>query len=140
MTRTNNTNTKYSKGFRESCNKLKFLFPKAFQFFDNLENNYYKDFWMGTSKNAHLYYKNFYLAHITVSLNHIIFSPTIQGSIADGTSDNHRLLFAEVLVPELKEAKANKLDWIRYDEANIIVTNKAPEEFFDRMIESIKNM
>ena len=138
MTRTNKKNKKFSPEFSESCNKLKFLFPNAVKFFNNLENNIYEGFWLGTAKNAHLYYNNFFLAHVKASINKIIFSSTIEGSIFRGTSDNHKLLFAEILIPELNKAKANKQDWIRYEGENIIITNQAPEDFFDRLIKEIK--
>ncbi|MDI1304221.1 MAG: hypothetical protein PSX42_05155, partial [bacterium] len=130
-----------SKKFRETYEKMRILFPVGYNFLSYVEHNSNEGYWFSTSVNAHLYYKNSFLAFIKLSLDSIQLSPFFNGQIDGRTTDRHSLIFPDVFRRLTKDEEGTTYSWVRFNgDGSVIITNKAPESFFLSLLKEIKSI
>ena len=133
--------SKISPRFRVLLEQLQDSFPVAWQFLSYVKNHSNEGFWLSTSRNAHLYYKNLFLAYIQVSPNGIQFSPKYNGKIWEQTVDRHQMIFPEVFYRLTKQNDGKLASWARFSsDGTIKITNQVPPEFFSNLIKEIKQI
>lgn len=137
--------------FEARLDMLKTTFPGAYKFLADICDTNFPEAYLGTSSNAHLYFRNCFLVYIQLNKvktkpNFIRFSPKYHGSIDSGTIDRHEKLFSRF--PSLIE-KFNGFQrkWAireksprNYRYPVYRFTNDTPSEFFDELLMLIKTL
>ena len=123
-----------SKDFKESYLILKEKFLSGFEFINNIKNNKYQGFWISSSKNAHLYLEDRFLAYIKVSESGISLYKKQQGTLNKRITNKNEVVFDYVL-PNILNKK--KYDCVNYFFSSAYINNSATSEFFDEFMKAI---
>jgi len=134
--------------FKKDMDKLRGSFPRALDFLKNVYHNS-EGFWLSAPVNAHLYYFDSFIAHITLQYSSVIFKKQPHLRVVDGTVIRNRTLFSKVFQETIVDGKLGRLfSWCTSDctleNGNIIavsevtVLKSAPDDFFDRLLGEIK--
>lgn len=131
--------SKLTPRFKESIDKLRTSFPGAYEFIYSIPNND-DGFWLSTSINAHLYYKDSFLAYIEPSYS-IRFCPRLNNIISSSTVDRHTLIFPEIFEKLTKAEDGSRFPWASHESrtGSFIIKNQAPSDFFNRLLLEIRN-
>ena len=129
--------SKLTKDFRGSLEKMSNFFETAHTFLTEIGNGYHDGFWLSTSKNAHLYYKDAYYIYIKISLAKLELHSNFNGRIDSNSKDNSRKLFFGPIKEMITNLDGFNKDWANIYGDGIYLTNKTPSVFFEKLLELI---
>lgn len=129
----NNRSSHITKEFRTKCETELQNFPSGLAFLQSFNKYKINYVWLSTKINAHLYHHNSLIAYIIPLDNKVFFYPKVQGKKVEKTVPNFTLLFDQIF-PKYK----NEIG-IELNKREVIISNNVAEDFFDRLIEEIKN-
>lgn len=110
----------------------------AYNFLESIANNSTGGFWMSTAVNAHLYYKDAFLAYIKFHPIELEFNQQFNMRIHSGTVDISRFLFGEKLKKlALKHDLLSSRIVSFFGIEKMYIKNGAPKEFYDDLLELI---
>jgi len=139
--RESNPRRQLGADFISRRNYLKGTFPAAYDFLCYPKSTSRTNIWMGTAVNAHLYSDNKFLAYIILKSESLIFSPRYNHRIAQGTSDQSKLLFPKLFNEIVQSLSGFDKVWAkRFPNGTFEIYEKAPNAFFDELIRSIKKL
>jgi hypothetical protein len=132
--------TKITKEFIENRNRLKYLFPSAFDFLTGIEENPQYGFWLSTSRNAHLYYLDAFYFYLKLEIGIISISPNFNGRIESSAKNNSKLLFLKP-IKDLIIANDGLNNWAKIvGMSDLELNNKTPIEFFEKLLQLIQKI
>jgi len=128
---------KISKDYKDKKEKLKVLAKSAYDFLTLVEQSKNDGFWIGTSKNVHLYYDDAFYCYIILGIGSLELSPNYNKRIEIGTKDKSKRLFLRPIRDLI--IKYNGLNnWATIEGmSNIKLTGKVPFEFYQELLELI---
>ena len=131
---------KIQKKFRQNRESLRTLFLEAYNFLCFPERNSYSGIWLSTATNAHLYFQDGFLMYIVIRGSSMIFSPNFNGRIHSETQNKSNILFPKIINGIIKPLSGFQNGWAVRNYDDIIIKKGAPSDFFNKLIESIKEL
>ncbi len=125
--------------FREAVDKLKILFPTGYEFIKEIINGEYFGFWLSSSTNAHLYYKNAYFLYLEPDINKIIIRKEFHQRIHENTKDFSNKIFDKPIEKIIEDLNGFNEGWAVRNGDTIELRSKTPELFFEELLELIKS-
>lgn len=132
--------SKLSKDFRISLEKMGSFFETAHIFLTEIGAGQHEGFWLSTAKNAHLYYKEAYYTYIKLSFTKLELHSNFNGRIDSNSKDNSNKIFFGPIKEMIKNLDGFHEDWASIFGDGIILTNKAPSQFFEKLLVLIREV
>jgi len=134
-----NYKSKITPKYRNSLQQFGNIFLIGYNFLKYIIDNPNDGFWLSTSTNAHLYYKESFLTYLKLKNEGIHFSPYYNGRIESSTTDNHKLIFPKVFQDLTKDEEGNTKVWALWgSDGSVTIRKMAPAEFFSKFAEETK--
>ncbi|MCL5278546.1 MAG: hypothetical protein M1376_01400 [Planctomycetes bacterium] len=124
--------------FENQIEAFRDSWPDAYAFLQTLSDNR-RGFWLSTVLNAHSYYKDAFIAHVTLRKNEMELSPRPNGPISQQTQNESDILFCKIDSLILRHGGLAK-GWGDYpfDGGVYVLSRPAPGAFFDDLIKTIE--
>lgn len=134
-----NFNSVIKPKYRTKRDQLFDIFNSGYNFLSTVEKNN-KDIWLGTSTNAHLYFKHNYLAYIVVNNNTLSFRARFNNQIYYGTVDKSREMFSGKFRELIISHNGFQNGWAIQRGEFFSFSNSTPNEFFSALIEYVAKL
>lgn len=137
---THDTRKITSGKYEEKKTQLKNTFPVAYHFLSIIDTKQMVGFKFGKSVNVHLYYQDGFYAYIKINHSSLIFSPFPNLKIKGDKKDKSRLLFDKPFVSLIESLNGFVENWAYRNNNEFEINKKAPEKFFENLLQLIKNI
>ena len=131
---------KIQRKFKMNRERLRNIFPAAYEFLCFPERYSNSGLWLSTSTNAHLYYQDGFLMYIVIRNNAIILSPNFNGRIHSDASNKSNKIFPKIYNDIIKPLNGFEKGWVSRNFDDIILSPDTPNDFFSLLIKAIQEL